>query len=844
MDFRSSTPTGISIEVCTDEIMEKQNIDMIDNEFKNNYADDDGDIAYGGAMYLLCNQLNVDETLFDSNYASYEKGGGVAYFADVNTNIKQSRFYSMNHKIKNSGGLFHINNYDESNADFTLKDSRVKYFDPDGTRRRLQSGQDMIDNTASLITIDSAPSLIFDNITFTDNGLPLIYGQTFLCPNVEFTDCIFTDNTGWTIIDMDHATTLQDESYTIIDNCEFENNTVTFGLIRLEASVAQIDDTIIKGNENTLLISTFVLVTDGTITNTDFIGNDGKYDGILSIGQYAIANIYNATFIDNTVGGNGGAIQSKADELYVFGSTFEDNSAGLNGGHIAQFEGKLIIDESDFNGGSAGGNGGAVWMSRNNVRSGMIAIITNTVFDGNSAGFHGGAILIDTPTSNKPNSLTLENVDFVNNYAGHSGGAIYVRSKYDITLNIDYDTVSFIDNEAGTINRSLDSWPDKYTVTSNQTEICPGCNVTIIMNTDNIFGDQWIPHNFSEYIFTSGQEIGNITDDSIISDFAKAVNITFEILQGMHPESGITVATAQIEAIYQSPTFINGVGTEIFTYGPAILSDRLTLRLAGYAADGFAIVDEVNITFSVVLCDAHMGATTYNGGRDVDIPGLGHAFRCTICERNTYRFIPTSTDECHQCPPRAVCEGGSGVFVENDHYPLITDERGLEVLECAPGTCCLLALCRWDEVDGLCPEGRNVESPMCSECIDKYSVSPLSTQCIECVGINYWYFIIPALGYALLIWWWGHSSPFDLSLAAWEVYTEKILSFYYQVLPSINLLIPDQSETTDISATIEGIFNFDPQIEGICAYENLTNLQQLALQLVTPMICLLWINIQ
>ena len=833
MDFRSSVPTGVSIDVCVDEIMENQFVNIYDNTFNGNYADDNTNLAYGGALYLLCLDLTVYQVDFDSNYASYDNGGGVAYIADTNTKIDDCTFDSSGRSISNSGGLFHIDNYDESNAYFAFENSVIKNYRGGTSRRRLQD-DDQDNNLYSLMTIANAASMKFENIIFSGNGLPLIYAQQFSCPEITFDKVKFTDNTGYAVIDMDHVTTIQEDSITTFDSCEFENNTVTFGLIRLGTSRAEIINTMIKGNQNTQLISTFVLVIDATITGTQFIRNYGKYDGILSIGAFATVNIINSTFADNEVGGNGGAIQSKASELYIRGSSFIDNTAGLNGGHIAQFENKLIIDSSEFIGGKANGNGGGIWMSRSNIISGMITQITNTIFDGNFAGYHGGAILQDTPSENDINSLSISNVDFRNNYANHSGAAIYIRSKYDIDVNIDYDTVTFVNNNASQIEGDLQSWPESYNISSNSTEICPGCEVTISVETTDLFGNPWPPHTFYEYLFSADTNV-NISSDSVISDFAVNTKETFEILQGMSPFSGIEFDTAQISTVFQSKYFINGVGHQIFTYGPAILYDSLTLKITGFASDGFVEIDEVNITFDVIECLPHMGADIEESNSEY------HAFRCSECVRNTYRFIPdVYTEGCRACPNNAVCNGGDEVYVENDHYPLITSS-GLEVLECAPGTCCLDSLCKWDAFNDLCPINRDPSSPMCSECNNDYSVSPLSTECIKCDGINIWYFIIPGLGYALLIWWWGRLSPFDLNLQAWEIYTFKILSFYYQVLPSINLLIPDQSATTDYSKTIEGIFNFDPNIKGICALENLTNLQQLLLTLITPVTCLLWV---
>eukprot|EP01083_Nonionella_stella_P059185 154874_1 len=823
MDFRSKTPTGVAIEVCDRDLIGNQWMRVTENTFVNNSADNEG-----GVLYLRCMQLHVESSQFESNYAT-GGGGGVAYLSETKTFIDDSTFSSAQHTVEHAAQLFHMTAIND--ADFEMQNSNISQYTANNTA----------DDTAkySLIVIGGAMApMTFSNVLFRDNALPLMYSQSFDCAHISFFECQFICNDGWTVIDMDHTTYRQPQAHTVFDGVLFADNTVTFGLVRLGTSHTHFYNSTIRNNSNTLLISTFILVSDLSMKDSFVTSNRGKYDGVISITEGAHASIRGTRMMNNEVGGVGGAIQSRAKVLDIFGCEFWDNTAGLNGGHIAQYENTLIIDNCVFDGGRAmGGNGGAIWMSRYNVISGMIARVSNTLFGNNSARFHGGAILQYTASRNRRNSLSLRNVEFASNVANHSGSALYIVNKYDI--DIVEENVRYVANRAHVIDGDKESWPFRYSLHSNQSRICPGCNVSIEVNAFNLFGAAWTPHKFTEALFfVHGQEdnMMNISSSSsmTIADFARNVERDFEIKRRMISSgNGVVASSAQIRSVYQSSDFIHGVGREVFSYGPAVLDDELTFIVTGFLKDGFIRVDSVNISFGVDLCLPHMGATVF----DEDM------FLCTECVQNRYRFVRTASEGCAPCPQRAVCDGGSAVYVENDHYPLISDslEHGFEVLECVPGTCCLQSLCLWSEVDSLCPDGRNATSPMCSTCKDSYSVSPLSTECIECEGINIWYFVVPAICYGALIWWWGHKSPFSSDLAAWEIYTFKTLSFYYQILPSINLLIPDESETTDISATIEGIFNFNPQIKNVCAYENLTNLQQLLLSFVTPAMCLLWI---
>eukprot|EP01083_Nonionella_stella_P287990 980269_1 len=151
------------------------------------------------------------------------------------------------------------------------------------------------------------------------------------------------------------------------------------------------------------LISTFILVSDLSMNDSLITNNKGKYDGVISITEGTHASIHDTRMMNNEVGGVGGAIQSRADVLDIDGCLFRENTAGLNGGHIAQYENTLMINNCVFEGGRAmGGNGGAIWTSRYNVISGMIAHVSNTLFKDNYARFHGCAILQYTPSRNRP----------------------------------------------------------------------------------------------------------------------------------------------------------------------------------------------------------------------------------------------------------------------------------------------------------------------------------------------------------------------------------------------------------------------------------------------------------
>eukprot|EP01084_Bolivina_argentea_P114762 204259_1 len=564
-------------------------------------------------------------------------------------------------------------------------------------------------------------------------------------------------------------------------------------------------------------MSNLLLVNSITIHNTLFLSNYCTYNGILSINKWSHGYISNCTFRNNEVGGIGGAIHSKADVLNISRCEFRNNIGAIHGGHIAQYQNELFINECVFKSGQAiKGNGGAIWISGFQKISSITTKIYNTIFEANYAGFHGGAILQDAPLQYKKNGLLLTNVDFRMNYAGHSGSAIYIYNPHNMH-NVQFimdNTVTYFNNTADVINSDLQSRPITYTLTSNQTQICPGCVVSLTVSATNIIGESWIPHSYYDAILSNGSYV-------MIPTYKSSNSIIYKIFSNQKNKM-----IGGLKIINQSKHWHTGVGTEFVTFGPAIFNDTITLTI-------ITKYSSLNISFNIVDCSVHMGARII-GEND---------FFCELCTKDTYRFNPTHNDECKPCPSGGICEGGPNVYVKNDYYPFVT-EHGLEIAACVAGTCCLRSSCLWNEIDQLCPEHRNGSSPMCSKCNDGYSVAPLSAECVNCNSVNWWYFILPTFGYALLIWWWGHSHPLDGKLAAWEIYTFRILSFYYQILPAINTsvnMLIDDSETSNSWEIFEGIFNFNPKIASLCAYKNLDNLQQILLSFVTPITCLFWI---
>eukprot|EP01084_Bolivina_argentea_P319058 553416_1 len=808
---------------CYEEVSDLQTISLSKNIFMDNYANKNG-----GAFLFNCLNVNITDTEFHSCY-SINGTGGVGYIKESDVLINECNFTSEE-IVESDGQLFHISSIeDEDYNRFVIQNTNIYGFQKGG------------DYAYSLITVGEASGIEFDTVNFYNNNVSLFYQQKFFCPLVSFYNCNFLSNYGYTIIDMDHFTIQNDVAITQFEDVRFENNDIVFSLVRLKGSEANFNNLIVKNNRNSLLYSTFIQVSNVYMSNSLFTLNIGKYEGILSIDKLSNGEITETNFSDNHVDAIGGAIRSYAMSLTINNCEFYNNSASLFGGHIAQYEGELYIENCSFEYGYTEGNGGAIWRGVYHKKNEMVTEINNTTFAYNHAYFHGGAILHGTMSKNKGTSFSLNNVQFIENIAEHSGAAMYIKNKYKNIDIFEYN-VTYINNIAYDLNNDIMSWPSTLNISSNISSFCPKeCNGSASIITYDLFGEEWPPHDFHEYIFPPYNSLNdeNITYTSV-KQLAILFNTSITLKQRVIPTDR-SVNNARLDIISQSKYFSKGNGTEIFQYYPAIFRDEIDLVVQGFLSDG-TLFDQDRIKFIIDPCEAHMGAYTpadYNGG-----------FSCHWCVPGTFRFAGTThEDSCLTCRQGARCAGGKDVFIENDRYAYRASATSeLFVMECQPGACCQDIECDvWDTTSDnyQCPEGRDPSSPMCASCERGLSTALQTNKCLPC-STQLWYFLIPFIIYGGLIWWWGHANTFDASLSFWEVYIFRILAFFYQVTPSINILLPDNSATTDkldYLSPIEGLFNFQLPITTLCVFENMTNLDKILLSLSVPIVCIIWLII-
>lgn len=138
--------------------------------------------------------------------------------------------------------------------------------------------------------------------------------------------------------------------------------------------------------------------------------------GAISIASVTKSVVSNATFQNNYLAGNGGALSMQGAGTSLSASNFEYNTATGGGGALYFCH---DISNSFFLGNTAGGSGGGINIGR----------VTNSVFIKNSASGFGGAVYQQIP-GGQPRGIF--NSYFYLNQAGGGGGAVFTPGNGDV----------------------------------------------------------------------------------------------------------------------------------------------------------------------------------------------------------------------------------------------------------------------------------------------------------------------------------------------------------------------------------------------------------------------------
>ena len=368
------------------------------NITKSNFTDNHA-VDYGGAIGLRASTVQINESYFDHNTASY---GGAVYTGGVGRDnyIINSTFKSNNATI--NGGAVDWNASYGNVTGSTFEDNHA------------------YNGGAIYVGVHGDAGAII-NSTFKDNTAVMkggavdwnassgdVWNSTFENNNASYGGAIFVG-----------AHSHEDK----VINSTFRNNhaTVNGGAIDWNATSGDLEDS--KFYYNTARNGGAVFVgaetNNGKINNSYFEGNSATLKGGAVDWNASAGNLLNSNFTKNhAIYGGAVFVGAKTNSSYIINSIFTENSAESKGGAVDWNASAGHVIDSQFYNNTASVNGGAIFVGANSENG----LIKNSIFEGNNATLKGGAV----DWYAKKGNITGSN--FTKNHAAY-GGAVFVGSQ-------------------------------------------------------------------------------------------------------------------------------------------------------------------------------------------------------------------------------------------------------------------------------------------------------------------------------------------------------------------------------------------------------------------------------
>ena len=319
-----------------------------------------------------------------------------------NCTFEANRVYDFDSGIHNRGGA--IFTYD---GNITVKDSTfINNVAPEG-------GAIYIGGTATAV-IDNC-IFLSNYATLADDAGGAIYNTGNMLVNNTLFDSNMAIAQGSTGAGVGGAIVTKNNDNTIIANSNFTNNAALYWAGAIKNY---------KGLEK--------------LVNCLFVGNYANYGGAL---QGAFPYVENCTFVNNTAGTRGGAVEFEGASN-ILNSTFVGNNAPNGGGLYAGFSLSLTtVDNCIFINNNATYGGGV-----ENYHD--ILQLSNSIFINNTATY-GGAFYNEESYTEK--DVVLDGNVFINNTAT-AGGAIYSEGLNVTDNNFTILSSLFVGNAADSAN--------------------------------------------------------------------------------------------------------------------------------------------------------------------------------------------------------------------------------------------------------------------------------------------------------------------------------------------------------------------------------------------------------
>ncbi|RAP47174.1 MAG: hypothetical protein BZ136_06645 [Methanosphaera sp. rholeuAM74] len=449
----SGTPGSLSVKNTT---FEKNTASTTQDSATTNYG-------YGGAIYNSGPESVIENCTFTENEAY---SGGAIDDEGISSTIEDSVF-DKNTAIDCGGAVFTINNGTGTTTNLNNCNFTENSAENGGAVAIIGNVTINIDECS----FDQNTANSYGGAYYSEWNLP---NTSRLFKHASITNSNFTNNTAGNypaIYDTNSGAWNGGSSSTVIDNCNFENNTATDAsgstIYTRYASASITNSNISDTNDRAIAYvwSNGVANLENDIING--IEVESTYNGELevSVSNYAelvaLTNVLNNQFGGDPVYVNftGDAVYTETEALVYENNTCQVTFIG--NGRTIDADGmqfltiangkKLTINNLTIANANAE-KGAAI------INHGTLTVNNAAKFENNTASVNGGAIYSD-------GTLNVYRTNFTNNNATNYGGAIYLEKNTKSNLTVGY-SCNFTDNNAsvgGAIFANLDS---KITMTS------------------------------------------------------------------------------------------------------------------------------------------------------------------------------------------------------------------------------------------------------------------------------------------------------------------------------------------------------------------------------------------
>ncbi|MBX7076905.1 MAG: hypothetical protein K1X33_06280 [Methanobacteriaceae archaeon] len=587
-------------------IISQGNLNLINSTFRKNAV-----YNYGGAVASYGGNVNITGCIFDTNLAEY--GGAVYIRKDISEssvicNIKDSKFISNiaaqdnlgyggaiyirgaicnlencvfdNNYAIDYGGVIHVNkgqDINKNNADITAYSTikNCNFTNNQALSKDAGYGGGAISTYGGFVDVY--------NTNFVNNTAP--YGGTIvvIAGTINVTDSTFKEGS---------SSKYGGNIYALWGDCNvlgstFINNSAPYGGAISVGSASIIKDSNFINNTASITGGA-VRVTDNTnISNCNFISNSAPYGGAVSVygdstySDYAGCAITNSIFRNNIAsnvsGGFGGAVYV-AGYCNITGSTLENNSASDEGGAI------FIYDK-----GIAKINYNIIYNNNANVSKAIYLDNNNSNYNYNWWG------------SNTP--FTGEDYgNLVASYDNSTDKYTFYKPSNWIIMSLISSTNTIVPSSTLTLTTSLNKVYDAETGVSNfASSSLPERNVTFLVSNGNVNPSFEGISGSASTTYTAPSTTGQYTIYSTIDNqtLSKTITVANSVTPSLENTNIVNAelktnenGTVEIEVSGESSIVNSGI-VRLYVNGKNIASNNVnngvsTLNLTGLSAGNYS----------------------------------------------------------------------------------------------------------------------------------------------------------------------------------------------------------------------------------------------------------------